>query len=148
MQGVEPTAGLVDGLADVISRKALLEQVFVLIWQRAQRFPDSGLSADAWLVTLARSHAVERRRVGLGRKGEFSPDYPPPMVGGAGPAPLRGELAERLGKLEMLRAELILRAWYSGDSYADLAQATGSGQSSIKSWVRRSLTQINGWLGS
>lgn len=49
-------------LKDRREAEEALEQVYIAIWTEAARFADSGLSPTAWLATLARGHAMQRRR--------------------------------------------------------------------------------------
>lgn len=47
-----------------------------------------------------------------------------------------------LDELPRARAHLVRRAYLEGDSYADLAQATGVNLNTIRTWLRRSLMAL------
>jgi len=44
-------------------RKEALQEVFVKVWTKADRFAVSDLSPISWLVAIARNHAIDRIRV-------------------------------------------------------------------------------------
>lgn len=87
-------------LRDRRKAEEVLEQVYIGIWKDAARFPDSGLSPMAWLVTQVRDRAMERRR-GLSAPGLAAFADPADSVGLVRAAYLEGldyqQLAERAG---------------------------------------------------
>jgi RNA polymerase sigma-70 factor (ECF subfamily) len=53
-----------------------------------------------------------------------------------------------IGQLEPERQRLVLLAYYNGWSREQLAKELGTPVNTIKTWLRRSLIEIRGCLGS
>ena len=77
-------------------------------------------------------------------------------IAGETPEPLAArEMTEELkrllaciGQLDADRRKLVLLAYYNGWSREQLAKQFGKPVNSIKTWLRRSLIEIRGCLGS
>lgn len=124
-----------------------LQEVFIKIWQRADRFRPSGHSAMPWLITVARNHAIERLRV---RHRDPVPLEEPDQNASAEASPERNLAAhsdlsrveECLGELESDRANALCSAYLDGDSYQTLAERFDVPLNTMRTWLRRTLQKL------
>lgn len=133
-----------------------LQEVFVRVWERAAQFDPGRGAGRAWLIAVARNHALDRLRArpearGM-RRAEPQPDGSDPLDALADDAPgpeaamlARAELG-RLGtcldELDPAKAGLVRAAYLNGASYQDLADRTGAPLNTIRTWLRRSLIRL------
>lgn len=142
------TAPKLFGIAVKICRDtALAEDVMLAtygeIWHRAHRFDPRHAGASAWLAVIARHRAVEavRRqdRGIIGGEADTAPDDPA-MASDGSAAYLT--LVDSLGRLDERQRDLILRAYYRGDSREDLARAFEMPVDTVRTWLRRGLLTL------
>lgn len=125
----------------------VLQDVFVTVWLRADRFdPDRG-SAIAWLATLARNRSLDWRR--SYRPASGSADA---LAGMADPSLsavdqlLLNERERRLHScleaLDTPQRDAIRTAFFDGVTYAELAERSSIPVGTMKSWVRRGLLRL------
>jgi RNA polymerase sigma-70 factor (ECF subfamily) len=124
-----------------------LQEVFVKIWTKADRFAVSDLSPISWLVAVARNHAIDRIRAR--RQGttdiEAALDIADPSPG---PEALAVSGAERerifscLEELEKDKAAAVRGAYLKGESYAELAARHKVPLNTMRTWLRRSLMKL------
>jgi RNA polymerase sigma-70 factor (ECF subfamily) len=142
----------------ILRRPHLAEEVmqdaYLKIWRSAGQFDPALASPVTWMATIARNRAIDLVR----KRAEASIEDEPEAldVAAENPNPLaRRELNEDLkrllaciGKLEPERQRLVLLAYYNGWSREQLAKELGTPVNTIKTWLRRSLIEIRGCLGS
>ena len=124
-----------------------LQDVYVKIWTRADRFAVSDLSPVSWLVAVARNHAIDRIRrkrvVTVDIDAAFDLADPAP---GPEAAAISGAEGARIHKcLEELRAdraEVVKGAYLRGESYAELAKRYRVPLNTMRTWLRRSLIRL------
>lgn len=124
-----------------------LQEVFVKIWTKADRFAVSELSPISWLVAVARNHAIDRVRVRRERPTEIDAAL---EVADANPGPEaqavasgeREQIHACLDELEQDRASAVRGAYLNGDSYAALAERHGVPLNTMRTWLRRSLMKL------
>ena len=128
-----------------------LQEVFVRIWDKADRYAANGLSPMTWLITLARNIAIDRLRA---RKAPADTlDAVPDLADGA-PTPEaaaiaaseRARIAACLDELDPARAEAVRRAYLDGASYQDLADHFAVPLNTMRTWLRRSLLKLRDCL--
>jgi RNA polymerase sigma-70 factor (ECF subfamily) len=134
-------------LNDRAEAEEALQEVFVKIWTKADRFAVSELSPISWLVAIARNHSIDRIRsrrppaVGV----DAALDIADPTPGPEAMAVAGGE-SERiqrcLDELEPDRAAAVRGAYLSGESYAELAERHGVPLNTMRTWLRRSLLKL------
>lgn len=128
-----------------------LQEVFVKIWLRADRFTVTGQSPMAWLVAIARHQAIDRLRA---RREAAALDEGALAVRDPAPGPearavAAGERLRLAGCLDALpqdRAQAVRGAYLDGDSYADLALRFGVPLNTMRTWLRRSLLRLRACL--
>ncbi|GGE05170.1 RNA polymerase sigma-70 factor, ECF subfamily [Gemmobacter megaterium] len=125
-----------------------VQEVFVKIWLRADRFAVTGQSPMSWLIAIARYHAIDRLR-GRHAPAETIDDTAlelrDPAPGPEAAAIAAGEqrqLDNCLNELELDRAAAVRGAYLDGDSYADLAERHGVPLNTMRTWLRRSLMRL------
>ncbi len=124
-----------------------LQEVFIKIWTKSDRFAVSDLSPISWLAAIARNHAIDRIRAR--RKPTVDIDA---ALDVADPAPgpeamvVAGGEFERilhcLEELEQNRAAAVRGAYLKGESYAELAERHGVPLNTMRTWLRRSLLKL------
>jgi len=130
-----------------------LQEVYVKIWQRADRYVPGGYSPISWLVAVARNHALDVLRA---RRPESDDIDLALGVADAGPTPEQAALqrAERsriddcLGQLEAARADAVRGAYLAGYSYEELATRYEVPLNTMRTWLRRSLLKLRECLSA
>lgn len=140
-------------LGDRAEAEDALQDVYVSLWRRADRFDPDRASAISWLAMFARNRAIDRLRSGKVR-------------GAAAPVELIGELADEapgaeaviertqseariqhcLGTLESRQSDAIRTAFFAGATYSELADRADVPLSTMKSWIRRGLARLKACL--
>ena len=134
-------------LRDRAEAEEALQEVFVKIWMKSDRFAVSELSPISWLVAVARNHAIDRiraRRVAsLDIDAAIDIADPSPDPEALAVAGGEGERVYRcLDELETDRAEAVRGAYLKGESYAELAERHGVPLNTMRTWLRRSLLKL------
>lgn len=136
-------------LGDEKEAEDALQDVYISLWRRADRYDPERASPISWLATFARNRAIDRLRVGKVRGGSVPEEEAAPV---SDPAPLAEDMlidAERdervhacLEKLDDKSRDAIRTAFFDGATYAEIAENTGTPLGTIKSWVRRGLMKL------
>jgi RNA polymerase sigma-70 factor (ECF subfamily) len=134
-------------LNDRTEAEEALQEVYVKIWNKADRFAVSDLSPISWLAAVARNHSIDRLRQ---RRAPTRPiddafDIADPKPGPEALALAGGELDRVfvcMDELDADRAAAVRGAYISGESYADLAERFGVPLNTMRTWLRRSLLKL------
>ena len=134
-------------LKDRHDAEEALQDVYVKIWHNAGKFAAGTASAEGWLVTVARNHAIDRLRARRG--GKVALDDAPEIADGA-PTPetqavLSGEMSrldDCLGQLEAVKADCVRSAYVEGHTYEELAARHAVPLNTMRTWLRRSLIRL------
>ena len=139
-------------LCDREESEDVLQDVYVTIWRRADRFDPARASVAAWISTIARNRAIDRLRARgpLARAEpiealEIADDQPAAdarlaMVDDA------ARLERCLGELDDRTRTVIRTAFFEGVTYEALAQRMETPLGTVKSWIRRGLARLKGCL--
>lgn len=138
-------------LRDRAEADEALQEVYVKIWTKADRFAASDLSPISWLVAVARNHSIDRLRTRRQPARELDEAR---AVADPAPNPeartLAGDTRRRidlcLGELEDERAAAVRGAYLDGDSYAELATRFNVPLNTMRTWLRRSLIKLRDCL--
>jgi RNA polymerase sigma-70 factor (ECF subfamily) len=128
-----------------------LQEIFVRVWHKADRYSVNGLSPMTWLITIARNIAIDRLRA---RKMPAETLEALPDLADAGPTPEaaailaseRARIAGCLDELEPDRAEAVRRAYLDGATYQELADRYAVPLNTMRTWLRRSLLKLRDCL--
>ena len=140
-------------LKDRAEAEEALQEVYVKIWQRADRYVAGGYSPISWLVAVARNHSLDILRT----RKPVTDDVDAALdVADAGPDPEqvavdRGERARIdgcLDELEQPKADAVRGAYLDGFSYEDLAARHSVPLNTMRTWLRRSLLKLRECLSA
>ena len=140
-------------LGDRKEAEDALQDVYVNLWQRADRYDPSRASPIAWLAAFARNRAIDRLRTGKVRGGSVPveeaaplPDESPLADALLVDAEQRAQIHKCLGALDDRTQGHIRAAFFEGQTYAQLAEAADVPLGTMKSWIRRGLQRLRACL--
>ena len=136
-----------------------LQEAFLKAWRHADQWPGRTGTSKAWLTAIARNAAIDRRRARsrqtrrahslkrgervlalLAPVKEATPEERSVRAADA------ADLSACLDELPAERAEAVREAYFTGESYAEIAERTGRPEGTLKSWVHRSLSVLRACL--
>jgi RNA polymerase sigma-70 factor (ECF subfamily) len=128
----------------------VLQDVFWEAWQGAPQYDPARGSPEAWMITRARTRAIDRVRA-VRRRGET---FVPPVDEGlaAAPAEAGGDAAERaeargvigaaLDRLPPAQREAIELAYYAGLTQTEIARRLDEPLGTVKTRIRLGLERL------
>ena len=126
----------------------VLQEVYLTIWRRADRFEASRASVMTWISTIARNRAIDRLRA-RGPLAYAEPVEELEIADGAVGADALVEAAQSgealgkcLGELDKRTETVIRTAFFEGVTYEALAQRMGTPLGTVKSWIRRGMLKL------
>jgi RNA polymerase sigma-70 factor, ECF subfamily len=130
-----------------------LQDAFINIWNRADKFEAGRASPISWLVAVTRNRAIDRYRA-HGR-ANFVPaeeayqiaDYAPLADAAMETKSDDAALHNCIQTLDSKDAGFIRAAFMTGMTYADLASREGLPLGTVKSRIRRALLKLRNCLG-
>jgi RNA polymerase sigma-70 factor (ECF subfamily) len=134
-------------LKDRSEAEEAVQEVYVKIWQRADRYVAGDTSPISWLVAVARNHALDILRARRPRADDIDvaleiPDAGPSPERATADSQERGRIERCLSTLEPDRAEAVRGAYLDGYSYDELAQRYAVPLNTMRTWLRRSLLKL------
>lgn len=140
-------------LRDRAEAEDALQDVYVKVWQRADRYVAGGYSPISWLVAVARNHALDIVRARKPKSEDI--DVALDIADGAPNPELatmakgeRGRIDDCLGQLEPDKADCVRGAYLDGFSYEDLASRHEVPLNTMRTWLRRSLLKLRECLST
>jgi len=134
----------------------VLQEVFLQVWQQARSFDQSRGRAFTWLVTLARSRAIDRLRAVDSRERAARRSAEEGVPEGATAGEPADAAAERSEQAEVVRAALaelpeeqrktLLLAYLDGMSQSEIAAKTGQPLGTVKTRTRAGLKRLGDLL--
>ncbi len=124
-----------------------MQEVYVKVWSKADRYQVTGHSPMTWLITIARNTAIDRLR---SRKIDRNiADYSE-RIAEPGPSPEQSAVAASesrrivacLDELEADRRAAITGAYLDGKSYKDLSEQFAVPLNTMRTWLRRGLSDL------
>lgn len=132
----------------------VLQEIFVQVWQRASNFDESRGKAFTWLVTLARSRAIDRLRA-LGsreRAAENAARETEDVIFDAEQNAIlkqRGAVVRRaLAELSAEQQEVLKLAYFDGFSQSEIAEKLNSPLGTVKTRMRTGMMRLRELLGA
>jgi RNA polymerase sigma-70 factor (ECF subfamily) len=124
--------------------------VYTQVWRTAGSYDRQRGSVGAWLVTAARSRAIDRLRAGAGRAEREQPflEFADPEANTPSPEQesehnQRGRLIRAaLAKLAPEQREVIQLAFFSELSHGELADRLGQPLGTVKSRIRLGMMKL------
>jgi RNA polymerase sigma-70 factor (ECF subfamily) len=127
----------------------VVQETFVEVWRRSTEYDAGRGGALAWILTIARTRAIDRLRArdSSTRTAAHASDEPEPQ---RGPSPL--ELVEQRQDRERVRAALdslpaeqraaLDLAYFEGLTHREIAERTGTPLGTVKTRVRLALEKL------
>lgn len=139
-------------LSDREDSEDVLQEVYLTIWRRADRFDASRAGVMTWASTIARNRAIDRLRA----RGPLAYadrvddlEIPDGQVGAEAlmvAAGEEGRVHKCLAELDERTQRAIRTAFFEGVTYEALAQRMETPLGTVKSWIRRGLARLKGCL--
>jgi len=134
-------------LRDRAEAEEAIQEIYVKIWQRADRYIAGQTSPISWLVAVARNHALDivraRRPVSDDIDAALEiPDSGPTPEAQASANEDSARIEHCLATLEPDRADAVRGAYLDGFSYEELAQRHAVPLNTMRTWLRRSLMRL------
>lgn len=135
-------------LKDRTDAEDALQDIFVKIWHRADRFAASGINPLGWLMAIARNHSIDLLRARKPVASNIDEEGWDIADSGADPeqaAVLKGEgkrIDTCMEELESDRAGAVRSAYVEGLSYQELADRHAVPLNTMRTWLRRSLLKL------
>lgn len=138
-------------LKDPTEAEDAVQEVYVRIWQKADRFRPGQAQPMSWLIAIARNLSIDRLRR---RKFPAIPITDASDVADPAPGPEamtansmeRVRLDHCLDKLNEHKAEAVRSAYVEGYSYQELADRFQLPLNTMRTWLRRSLLSLRDCL--
>lgn len=142
-------------LRNVEEAEDVVQDTFLEVWRRSAQFDDARGTAVAWIVTIARSRAIDRLRAtqtaGRALDGVVANED---VMRTALPSPVdrmeeRREgtrVATALAALPALQRETIELAYFEGLSQSEIAAKTGTPLGTVKMQVKLAINKLTGLL--
>ncbi len=127
----------------------VLQDTWVQAWKRAETWEPARGTVAAWLLTLARSRAIDRlRSIASRQRAETAAPPPEPAASGDPPASdaarsqLREQVSDALATLAPRQREVLELAYFGGLSQSEIAGRVGAPLGTVKSWTRQALMRL------
>lgn len=131
----------------------VLQEVFMQVWQRAADFDEARGRAFTWIVTIARSRALDRLRT---RRSNDRKDtlafcerqgYEPRGLEDIIRSEEREMVRRALGELSEAQRQAILLAYFEGLTHPEIAERLGAPLGTVKTRTRDGLGKLRKILG-
>lgn len=129
----------------------VLQETFVKVWQKAERFSPEAGQPMAWLAAIARNRAIDRIRaekLERSRAPDEEPDLERLVAPDTGDPATREALRKCLGQLDDEARNCVILAYCSGFSREELAERFGRPVGTIKTLLFRSVRLLKACLES
>ena len=139
-------------LHDRAEAEDVLQETFLQVWRRAGDFDESRGRAFTWLVTIARSRALDRLRAAGSRSrvaGEAA-QMPRDEVGDAAEDALKSEqgtvVRQALAELPDEQRRALLLAYFEGLTQTEIAARLGDPLGTVKTRMRAGMMKLRDLL--
>lgn len=141
-------------LRDRAEAEELVQETFLEAWRRAAQYQPERANVAAWLVTIAKSRAIDRlrsrgtsqRTLDVERRDISEPiRTPDDAIDGAR---TRAAVRERVAQLPVEQRTLLELAWDEGLSQSEIAAKTGLPLGTVKTRTRTALLRLHAELKS
>lgn len=126
----------------------VLQDVWTFAWKRAETWEPSRGSVAAWLVTVARSRAIDRfRSLASRRRAETAAPEParPAVdepVANTAQRQLHARVTAALATLTDSQRTALELGYFGGLSQSEIAERMGAPLGTVKSWMRQGLMRM------
>lgn len=124
----------------------VLQEAWVQAWNRCAQFDPERGSVASWLVTIARTRALDRLRRNRTRSraglGTIPADSGLDPEDSATRAKLKDTLGRALASLDPKQRQVLEIAYFEGLSQSQIASRLGAPLGSVKYWARQGLIRL------
>lgn len=136
----------------------VVEESFWQVWRQASRFSDQRGSVQTWILTIARSRALDRLRatrrlreepIDVEDGGDSAPSRVDAIVAAVDDPSLDAELGERrrlvrvaVGALPIEQRQALELGYFGGLSQTEIAERTGQPLGTIKTRMRLAMQKL------
>jgi RNA polymerase sigma-70 factor (ECF subfamily) len=126
----------------------VLQETWLQAWRKATTYDASRGAVGAWLVTVARSRAIDRIRSRDSRRravGAAAADPTPSFEdasAGAARNQLQARVATALASLAPAQRQVLELAYFQGLSQSEIAERLSTPLGTVKSWTRQGLLKL------
>ena len=135
-----------------------MQDVFIKVWNRADRFDPRRSSPITWLCAIARNAAIDwirsSHRTDAAGRTVLSDETAALLADEALPADrmieqeqLHARMTVCLDQLEQRQGEAIRAAFLDGLTYVQLAECMAVPLGTMKSWIRRGMQRLKECIG-
>lgn len=135
----------------------VVERTFSQVWRDAARYDAARGSVGAWIIVIARSHALTRRRADLRRvrHDELRTSYMENEGAISVSSPLQNVEAKEdrelirgaVGRLPEEQQRVVRMAYFDGLSQSEIAERLGVPLGTVKTRVRLAISKLRASLG-
>ena len=121
----------------------VVQESLLRLWRKPEVLAQPSESVRAWLFTVARNQVIDdRRSARFGRELRTDNVPEPPPADAIGPAVDKWLLADALKSLSAEHRTAIVRAYYLGQTVADIAEKEGIPAGTVKSRLHYALRAL------
>ncbi len=121
----------------------VVQESLLRLWRKPEILQQPGDAARAWLFTVARNLVIDDRRSARFSRELQTDDLPErPSLDAIGPAVDKWVLADALKSLSADHRTAIVRAYYLGQTVADIAEHEGIAAGTVKSRLHYALRAL------
>jgi RNA polymerase sigma-70 factor (ECF subfamily) len=140
-------------LRDRSEAEEALQEVYVKVWQRADKYVAGGYSPISWLVAVARNHSLDVLRARKPQSEDIDvaldvADASPDPEQAAADRGERSRIDHCLDQLDAGRADAVRGAYLDGYSYEELSARHNVPLNTMRTWLRRSLMKLRECLSA
>lgn len=124
----------------------VLQEAFLLVWQRASSYQRALGSARGWIYTVVRHRALDEarrtvREIPMGDDLEGLADATGLHAEHIESGP-QSQLEQCLARLDERKRECVVAAFVEGHTHEQIAQRLATPVGTVKSWIRRGLLAL------
>ena len=126
----------------------VIQEIWLQAWRGARTYDPKRGTVCGWLVSIARSRAIDRLRSEGSRKratdaaGVDSPDPPESPAESAVDRQRREHVDHAMSQLDPQHREVLELAYFAGLSQSEISERLGAPLGTVKSWTRQALSRL------
>ena len=125
-----------------------IQEIWLQAWRGARTYDPKRGTVCGWLVSIARSRAIDRLRSEGSRKravdaaGVDAPDPPESPAESAVGQERRQHVDHAMSQLDPQHREVLELAYFAGLSQSEISERLGAPLGTVKSWTRQALSRL------
>lgn len=126
----------------------VVQEIWLQAWRGARTYDPKRGTVCGWLVSIARSRAIDRLRSEGSRKratdaaGVDAPDPPESPAESAVDRQRREHVDHAMSQLDPQHREVLELAYFAGLSQSEISERLGAPLGTVKSWTRQALSRL------